>query len=45
MSRKRFNATRYSPWIASIGLFVLWEVLVRGLRVPVVWWVWRLGWA
>jgi len=35
MSRKRFNATRYSPWIASIGLFVLWEVLVRGLRVPV----------
>jgi len=31
MSRKRFQ---YSPWIASIGLFVIWEVVVRGLHVP-----------
>jgi NitT/TauT family transport system permease protein len=34
MSRKRFNTTRYSPWIASIGLFVVWEAAVRGLHVP-----------
>ncbi len=34
MSRQRFRFARYSPWIASIGLFVVWEVAVRGLRVP-----------
>ncbi|MDR3437313.1 ABC transporter permease [Telmatospirillum sp.] len=31
---KRFDLSKYSPWIASIGLFVVWEVVVRGLRVP-----------
>ncbi|PKU24493.1 ABC transporter permease [Telmatospirillum siberiense] len=25
---------QYSPWVASIGLFVVWEILVRGLNVP-----------
>lgn len=25
---------RYSPWIATIGLFVVWEFAVRGFNVP-----------
>jgi NitT/TauT family transport system permease protein len=34
MSRKKLLSVQYSPWIASIGLFVIWEVVVRGLHVP-----------
>jgi NitT/TauT family transport system permease protein len=34
MSRKQLAAARYSPWTASIGLFVLWELAVRALQVP-----------
>ncbi len=34
MSLKRFNSAKLSPWLASIGLFVFWEGIVRGLHLP-----------
>jgi NitT/TauT family transport system permease protein len=34
MSRKTFDLARYSPWIATAGLFAFWELAVRGLQVP-----------
>jgi NitT/TauT family transport system permease protein len=34
MSAKKFDAARYSPWVASVGLFVFWEGVVRGFHIP-----------
>jgi NitT/TauT family transport system permease protein len=34
MSRSRFNAVHHAPWVASVGLFVIWELGVRVSGMP-----------
>lgn len=34
MGLKSTKGAKLSPWLASIGLFVFWEVVVRGFQLP-----------
>jgi NitT/TauT family transport system permease protein len=32
--RRRFNSRKLAPWLVIIGIFAVWEIVVRGLQIP-----------